>query len=312
MCVKIYLIWWRFYTCCCKIFNVSFWTQCIKLSFFTLHMVLCKLGQKGIGFKSVFRVTDAPEIHSNGFHMQFDVHSGPLGYILPHWVDTDQFSDDRWALSCSVCCHWIEVCFFDMLYSMSTFSAYWLTLFHLTWCIACLLSVPIGSPCSTCCPSTWIFNLLFPLQLMLINFVFFKFYTKLSVSCACVDVCDCVLYCVKLDNGDTSAAEAWDEAAGSIKNTGSKVPWHSAIIASLSAPSPQHYDLQPGVCVCALCTETVDVHICYECHLLPSKENAISYFQYAMQNLQGAKHCFQCVLFFVHFLWIISLVVSLF
>ena len=88
---------------------------------------------------------------------------------------------------------------------------------------------------------------------MLINFVFFKFYTKLSVSCACIDVCDCVLYCVKLDNGDTSAAEAWDEAAGSIKNTGSKVPWHSAIIASLSAPSPQHYDLQPGVCVhCAL------------------------------------------------------------
>ena len=43
------------------------------------------IGQKGIGFKSVFRVTDTPEIHSNGFHIQFDTTSGPIGYILPHW-----------------------------------------------------------------------------------------------------------------------------------------------------------------------------------------------------------------------------------
>jgi hypothetical protein len=43
-------------------------------------------GQKGIGFKSVFRITDAPEVHSNGFHIKFDVNSGPMGYILPHWV----------------------------------------------------------------------------------------------------------------------------------------------------------------------------------------------------------------------------------
>lgn len=43
------------------------------------------IGQKGIGFKSVFRVTDTPEIHSNGFHIQFDTKSGPIGYILPHW-----------------------------------------------------------------------------------------------------------------------------------------------------------------------------------------------------------------------------------
>ena len=46
------------------------------------------IGQKGIGFKSVFRVTDVPEIHSNNFHVKFDTKSGPIGYILPHWVET--------------------------------------------------------------------------------------------------------------------------------------------------------------------------------------------------------------------------------
>ncbi|XP_078467254.1 LOW QUALITY PROTEIN: uncharacterized protein LOC144730360 [Lampetra planeri] len=45
------------------------------------------IGQKGIGFKSVFKVTDRPEIHSNGFHLRFDRRSGPMGLILPHWVD---------------------------------------------------------------------------------------------------------------------------------------------------------------------------------------------------------------------------------
>ena len=44
------------------------------------------LGQKGIGFKSVFRVTDCPEVHSNGYHIRFDAKSGPIGYILPEWV----------------------------------------------------------------------------------------------------------------------------------------------------------------------------------------------------------------------------------
>ncbi|OVA05274.1 protein of unknown function DUF3883 [Macleaya cordata] len=41
------------------------------------------IGQKGIGFKSVFRVTDAPEIHSNGFHLKFDVSEGQIGFVLP-------------------------------------------------------------------------------------------------------------------------------------------------------------------------------------------------------------------------------------
>ncbi|XP_028975778.2 uncharacterized protein wu:fj29h11 isoform X2 [Esox lucius] len=48
------------------------------------------IGQKGIGFKSVFKVTDCPEIHSNGFHLRFDKTSGPMGYILPHWVNGER------------------------------------------------------------------------------------------------------------------------------------------------------------------------------------------------------------------------------
>ena len=50
------------------------------------HFIFSFIGQKGIGFKSVFRVTDRPEIHSNNYHIHFDVNSGPMGYILPHWV----------------------------------------------------------------------------------------------------------------------------------------------------------------------------------------------------------------------------------
>ena len=52
-------------------------------------LILFVVGQKGIGFKSVFRVTDAPEVHSNGYHIKFDVNSGPMGYILPHWLDQE-------------------------------------------------------------------------------------------------------------------------------------------------------------------------------------------------------------------------------
>ncbi|XP_005090510.1 uncharacterized protein LOC101857532 isoform X2 [Aplysia californica] len=53
------------------------------------------IGQKGIGFKSVFRVTGRPEVHSNGFHICFDVHSGPMGYILPHWIESSDL-DEKW------------------------------------------------------------------------------------------------------------------------------------------------------------------------------------------------------------------------
>ncbi|CAG5911609.1 unnamed protein product [Menidia menidia] len=48
------------------------------------------IGQKGIGFKSVFKVTDCPEIHSNGFHLRFDKSCGPMGYILPHWTEDER------------------------------------------------------------------------------------------------------------------------------------------------------------------------------------------------------------------------------
>ncbi|KAM6951488.1 uncharacterized protein FYW47_015000 [Aplochiton taeniatus] len=53
------------------------------------------IGQKGIGFKSVFKVTDCPEIHSNGFHLRFDKTSGPMGYILPHWVEDESTLETR-------------------------------------------------------------------------------------------------------------------------------------------------------------------------------------------------------------------------
>lgn len=46
------------------------------------------IGQKGIGFKSVFRVTDAPEIHSNGFHVKFDITEGQIGFVLPTLIPT--------------------------------------------------------------------------------------------------------------------------------------------------------------------------------------------------------------------------------
>jgi hypothetical protein len=49
------------------------------------------IGQKGIGFKSVFRITEQPEVHSAGFHIKFDIQSGgPIGYILPQWIGDDE------------------------------------------------------------------------------------------------------------------------------------------------------------------------------------------------------------------------------
>jgi hypothetical protein len=49
------------------------------------------IGEKGIGFKSVFQVSDRPEVHSNGFHFFFDVSWGSelLGYVIPHWKEPD-------------------------------------------------------------------------------------------------------------------------------------------------------------------------------------------------------------------------------
>jgi hypothetical protein len=47
------------------------------------------IGEKGIGFKSVFRVSDDPSILSNGFSFAFK-HRDPkdkLGFVVPHWVN---------------------------------------------------------------------------------------------------------------------------------------------------------------------------------------------------------------------------------
>ncbi len=47
------------------------------------------IGEKGIGFKSVFKVTSFPHIFSNGFKFKFlseDKLTG-LSYIIPYWVD---------------------------------------------------------------------------------------------------------------------------------------------------------------------------------------------------------------------------------
>ncbi|CAF2946901.1 unnamed protein product, partial [Rotaria sp. Silwood2] len=46
-------------------------------------------GHKGIGFKSVFMVSDRPEIHSGGYHFCFDTRNeeDKMSYINPIWLD---------------------------------------------------------------------------------------------------------------------------------------------------------------------------------------------------------------------------------
>jgi len=43
------------------------------------------IGEKGIGFKSVFKLADTVHIRSNGFHFLFDKNNGPFGMVLPIW-----------------------------------------------------------------------------------------------------------------------------------------------------------------------------------------------------------------------------------
>lgn len=52
------------------------------------------IGEKGIGFKSVFKVSDAPEIHSNGYHFRFDRsnETNLLGYVVPIWCEVTKES----------------------------------------------------------------------------------------------------------------------------------------------------------------------------------------------------------------------------
>ncbi|XP_078181578.1 uncharacterized protein LOC144575354 [Carex rostrata] len=48
------------------------------------------IGEKGIGFKSVFLVSNQPHIFSNGYQIKFSEEPSPecgIGYIVPEWVD---------------------------------------------------------------------------------------------------------------------------------------------------------------------------------------------------------------------------------
>ncbi len=47
------------------------------------------IGEKGIGFKSVFKISPSPKIISNNFQFEFRHSSGAdLGYIVPYWLPT--------------------------------------------------------------------------------------------------------------------------------------------------------------------------------------------------------------------------------
>ena len=41
----------------------------------------------------MFRVSDCPEVHSNGYRVRFDAKSGPIGYILPQWIEEGDMED---------------------------------------------------------------------------------------------------------------------------------------------------------------------------------------------------------------------------
>ncbi len=48
------------------------------------------IGEKGIGFKSVFRISDEPQIFSNGFQFHFQIQDdeNKLGFVIPYWIET--------------------------------------------------------------------------------------------------------------------------------------------------------------------------------------------------------------------------------
>ncbi|XP_065022895.1 uncharacterized protein LOC135648851 [Musa acuminata AAA Group] len=50
------------------------------------------IGEKGIGFKSVFLISSKPHIFSNGYQIRFNEEPSPdcnLGYIVPEWVESN-------------------------------------------------------------------------------------------------------------------------------------------------------------------------------------------------------------------------------
>uniref|UniRef100_A0A1D1XGE7 Sacsin n=1 Tax=Anthurium amnicola TaxID=1678845 RepID=A0A1D1XGE7_9ARAE len=55
------------------------------------------IGEKGIGFKSVFLITSKPYIFSNGYQIRFNEEPSPecdVGYIVPEWVDKNPVLSD--------------------------------------------------------------------------------------------------------------------------------------------------------------------------------------------------------------------------
>eukprot|EP01117_Protostelium_nocturnum_P014424 TRINITY_DN5485_c0_g1_i2.p1 TRINITY_DN5485_c0_g1~~TRINITY_DN5485_c0_g1_i2.p1 ORF type:complete len:1160 (+),score=445.11 TRINITY_DN5485_c0_g1_i2:744-4223(+) len=55
------------------------------------------IGQKGLGFKSVFSCTDFPSILSNAWSFEFRVlpHSDEMSYITPHWKQVERNANQR-------------------------------------------------------------------------------------------------------------------------------------------------------------------------------------------------------------------------
>ncbi|KAK2197037.1 bifunctional Histidine kinase-HSP90-like ATPase superfamily/Zinc finger [Babesia duncani] len=54
-----------------------------------------KIGRFGIGFKSVFVLTNEPHVFSNGYNFKFSsdpAYENNIEYILPHWVDIQDYS----------------------------------------------------------------------------------------------------------------------------------------------------------------------------------------------------------------------------
>lgn len=57
------------------------------------------IGEKGIGFKSIFKVTNKPEIYSNGYQFNFDRSetNDLLGYVVPHWIEEPKVKIDEYT-----------------------------------------------------------------------------------------------------------------------------------------------------------------------------------------------------------------------
>jgi hypothetical protein len=48
-----------------------------------------RIGEKGVGFKALFKVTRRVEIHSSGYHFCFDLDGDELGMLVPTWIDDE-------------------------------------------------------------------------------------------------------------------------------------------------------------------------------------------------------------------------------